>query len=311
MPRHFLTATILTALLGSVAGADETSIEFAPPPYPMTNMVVNDAIDGGGLDLMTLNENGFDMKCFSLGSGNMDRHWEKGGVLAGLNLQFIYGSLETGDSGGGGSDPFTLYGFGTNFPLNWYVDLLSDDVDDNSLPVFFGVHAGTMQMFGSMDYPARIIDHYDKIVIGPPINYTYYIPVYADITATQDLSIMQVQVGWQVGAQWGVNLGPYFKVIPYLTISQDVVNYNMTDISTSYSRYSQYAADPGPPDAISIKGNLGALPITIAPGFDIILRKLGVSLGGAWKSTEQAGGDMKQFNLHLRWSTKFRSICGL
>src|SRR5678810_1064963 len=230
--KNRLLAMTAVVLLATGAGAKDTSIKFASPPYAMTNLVANDALEGGGIDVMHLGGNGFNLNCASYGMGSMDRYWESGGFFGGMAGQLIYGSLDTG-----GTDPFNLYGFGTSVPLNWFFDPISHDEDDNSLPMYFGVHAGTMQMAGSMSYTAQIIDHYDKVGFSP---FYFYIPAYADVTATTHLSMMQVQLGWQCGIQWGINLGAYLKAIPYLDVSQDVYNYSTTDIYTTYSRYSNY-----------------------------------------------------------------------
>jgi len=161
--------------------------------------------------------------------------------------------------------------------------------------MYFGIHGAMMFMSGRMTFETTVLDHYNNT--GPPFYISY--PVYADVTDTLTLDMLQVQIGWHAGIQYGLNLGDQLKFIPYLNLSQDVYNLSMVTETAIYS-----------PIDSSTSTNLGVLPVAVAPGFDFVLRKLGLSLGGAYQTSKQAGGSMKQLNLHFRWVKKFRSICG-
>jgi len=285
-----LLPLLLAACLPVGVHAKDTAIQFAPPPFAMTNLVVNDALEGKGLDYMGLKGNGFDLKCGTYSQSSMDRYWDQGGFVRGAAFQLIYGTLDTG-----GSDRFSLFGEGFTLPLTWYYDPLSQDDDDNSLPIYIGVHGGMMLLSGRMSFETTVLDHYDST--GPPFYISY--PVYRNVTDTLTLDMLQVQIGWHAGIQYGLNLGDQLKVIPYVNLSQDVYNLSNATESAIYS-----------PIHSSTSTNLGVLPVAVAPGFDVVLRKIGLSLGAAYQSTSQAGGSMKQINLHFHWSRKFRSICG-
>lgn len=291
-----LAIPIVLAAAPAAADTGKTSIQFAPPPFPMTNLVVNDAVEGKGVDFMNLSGAGFNLSAFDFGQTSIDRYFPQGGLDLAMAYQLIYGTFDTsgGIGGGGSSNSFTLYGFGYEAPFTMYFDPLSKDSDDNSLPLYAGFGLGLNEMFGSMSFQTAVIDHYETI-----FGFTY--PVYKQVTDTMTLAMLQFHVSWHLGIQAGLNLGDYIKVIPYLDVSQQLWTGSLTTISTLYTP----AADS------STFNNLPLLPVTPSPGFDLVARKLGLSLGGAFQTMHQDAGDIRTINLHFRWTEKFRSICGL
>lgn len=284
--------------LAGYALAEDTPVKFAPPPFPMTNLVVNDAVQGWGLDYMSLEGGGLKLKALNIGQGSIDRYWNKGGFAGMFAEQLIYGTFDMGGFGGSG-DPMTMFGIGFSMPLNLYFDGVSKEADDNSFPIYFGLHFNLMEMFGTMDFQTMWND-YNTYQYIPFYGYIT-IPHYSEVTDTLTMMMMNLNIGWQIGVQGGINLGSAIKFVPYLDISQDVYALSLMTMSAIYTDIDNSTSE-----------NLGPLPITAAPGFDIILRKLGLSLGAMWQTTKlETGGEFKQFNVHLRWSETFRSICGL
>lgn len=213
--------------------------------------------------------------------------------------QFLYGTFDLGGLAGS-NDPMTLFGIGFSMPLNLYFDPVSKEADDNSFPFYFGVHFNLVEMFGSMDFQTMYNDYNTTYNTGWPLYYSYTVPHYSEVTDTLSMMMMNLNIGWQIGVQGGINLGSAIKFVPYLDISQDVYALNLMTMSAIYTDLDSSSSE-----------NLGPLPVTMAPGFDIILRKVGLSLGAMWQTTKLENGEMKQFNVHLRWSETFRSICGL
>ena len=284
--------------------ADDTSIQFSPPPFPMTNLIVNDAVQGTGLDYMNLSGMGFNLHCANIGQGSIDRYWDKGGVAAMLTEQIIFGTFDMGDMGLKDATPFTMFGFGMYVPVNFYFDPISKEADDNSFPLFFGPHVSLTEMFGTMSYKYNWHDYDIRHSIWIPIPgywYRWYEPHYTEVTDTATMMMLGINVGWQAGLQYGLNLGDYIKFLPYVSLSQEVVAWSMMDMFATYNDDMDSSSST----------NMGPLPVSFAPGFDIIMRKFGLSLGAAFQTTKTDSGDMKQINVHLRWSEKFRSICGL
>ena len=267
-----------------VADSTENSIKFAPPPFAMTNLTVNDAVQSESIDFMSLKSTGISLNALNFGFGRMAKGWETGGTSIGFSEQLIMGSIDAG-----GSDA-SLFGMGIGMPFNIIFDPMSHSGDDNSLPMYFGPHVNAMMISGSFEYQYTYIDYV--------WNGTFNQPVVRTKTTTASIMVSSFNMGWHMGIQYGLNLGDAVKIIPYIDISQDIV---------ALSAFSMYGLGL----SSSSSSNIGPLPVTMMPGFDIVLRQLGLSLGGAAQTMKQPGGDMKQFNLHLRFTQKFRSICGL
>ncbi len=282
------TKSIFAAALLAMplAARAEDAIQFAPPPVPMINLTANDAVHTNTFDYMNLKLSGFNLHCANFGMGMMERMWEKGGWNRLMAAQFIVGDADIGEmSGGFSSGKFTMAGAGFNFPVNLFIDPLSEDTDDPSLPIYAGIHLGMSMLTGS--FTMSIPTGFDMATMS--LIYRDYVTTILMTTGT---------AGWQMGVQAGINLGPYLKFVPYVDISQELfmaVGTSMTNAFDSSSTSS---------------GNLGPMPVSLMPGFDLILRKYGLSLGGAYKTMKQDSGDMKMFNLHFRFTKKFKSICG-
>lgn len=271
-------------------GESDSSIQFAPPPFAMTNLTANDAVQTFSFDYMNLKMGDtFNLNALNIGFGRMAKEWETGGMSIGFSEQIILGSMNMGDTDA------SLFGIGIGMPFNVIFDPMSHSGDDNSLPMYAGFHMSTMMMGGSFETDYMYLDHFEYVGISP---WGVWVPVYETTKITATLSVSTVNLGWHMGIQYGLNLGDAVKIIPYIDFSQEVVAMSAFSVSTAY-------------DSMSNSSSNGPLPLTMMPGFDIVLRQLGLSLGGASQTMKQEGGDMKQFNLHLRFTQKFRSICGL
>ena len=93
------------------------------------------------------------------------------------------------------------------------------------------------------------------------------------------MSMSMINIGWQAGIQYGLNLGPYVKVIPYIDFMQDVIANSTMSMSGIYM------------DCTTQSYSLGPMPVAVMPGFDIVLRRLGLSLGGAYQTVKQESGE--------------------
>ena len=295
MVKHAVAAVIAAAVLflGAVGHAEDdgNSIQFGPPPFPMTNLVVNDAQDIFSVDYMNFQiPDMFSFDIANFGFGMMNRSFDQGGWSLGFAMQGVFGSMNYPNPISGDTIDVGLYGMGFYIPFNFFYDGLSKEADDASLPVYFGLHVGMNNMSGSFSYTYQV-----PYIYGwpPKIGYmTYYEYI--------SMSMSMINIGWQAGIQYGLNLGPYIKVIPYIDFMQDVIANSTMSMSGIYM------------DSTTQSYSLGPMPVAVMPGFDIVLRRLGLSLGGAYQSVKQeSGANTKTTNIHLRFTRKFRSICGL
>lgn len=263
------------ALIVTAAGkaqAGET-FQFAPPPFPVLNLRAVDIEKNSGLDYVGMKVGGFKFDALNFGGSRAIKMWDRGGFSLGGNIMLILGK---GDFGGGGE--MTMFGEGFGIQPNWYFDLKGDEEDDFSLPIYFGPHINLNMLMGSFSQTIP-----------------YYGTVSTFITATT------VMYGWQAGIQAGVNLNDSIKFVPYVDFSQEVGGGVATSMSSS-----GYSSS----DSVSIK----SMPVTMSPGFDFKLRKVNLSLGGAIQNSKSASGTgekTKTTVFHLRFQTKFRSICGI
>ncbi|MDP2866658.1 MAG: hypothetical protein Q8O90_10475, partial [Elusimicrobiota bacterium] len=225
-----------------------------------------------GLDYINMKVGDFSFNAVNFGGSRAVKMWDRGGFSLGGNIMLILGK---GDFGGGTET--TMFGEGFGIQPNWYFDLKGDEEDDFSLPVYFGPHVSLNMLMGSFS--------------GPGYS--------AFMTATT------VMYGWQAGIQAGVNLNDSIKFIPYLDFSQEVGG----GVGTSISYSSTYGGG-----ATSTSMSIKSMPVTMSPGFDFKLRKVNLSLGGAIQNSKSASGTgekTKTTVFHLRFQTKFRSICGI
>ncbi|MDD5210091.1 MAG: hypothetical protein PHV36_11935 [Elusimicrobiales bacterium] len=274
MRKKFLLLS-LAALAFSLAGkarAGET-FQFAPPPFPVLNLRSVDIEKNSGFDYIGMKVGGFKFNAVNFGGSRAIKYWDRGGFSLGGNIMLILG---TGQFSPGSK--MTMFGEGFGVQPNWYFDLKGDEEDDFSLPIYFGPHVNLNMLMGSA---------------------SQYIPYYG--TVTTYLTATTIMYGWQAGIQAGVNLNDYIKFVPYVDFSQEIGGAVATSITSS--GYSSSTS-------VSIK----SMPVTMSPGFDFKLRKVNLSLGGAIQNSKSATGTgekTKTTVFHIRFQTKFRSICGI
>ncbi|MEK7721923.1 MAG: hypothetical protein AAB359_05995 [Elusimicrobiota bacterium] len=267
---------VLAALVFSVAGKAEAgdSFQFAPPPFPILNLRSVDVETSRGIDYVGMKVGGFKFSALNYGASRAVKYWNRGGFSLGGNALLILG---TGKFSGA---DLTMFGEGVGIQPNWYFDLKGEEEDDFSLPFYFGPHLSANILMGSITSS------------------------FGGSSYSTFITVNSVMYGWQAGIQAGVNLGEYIKFIPYLDFSQELGGSVGTSISNSYYSSS---------DSVSIK----SMPMAMQPGFDFRLRKINLSLGGAVQSSKSAPDASGKQNktettvFHLRFQTKFRSICGI
>ena len=268
-----LSGAVLALSLAVKAQAGET-FQFAPPPFPVLNLRSVDIEKNSGFDYIGMKVGGFKFNAFNFGGSRAIKYWDRGGFSLGGNAMIILGS------GNFGYGKMNMFGEGFGVQPNWYFDLKGDEEDDFSLPIYFGPHVTFNMLMGSVSSSYTLLGN------------TYTNSMF--ITATT------IMYGWQAGIQAGVNLNDSIKFIPYVDFSQEAGGSMATSFSSGYGSGSTSA---------SIK----ATPVTMSPGFDFKLRKINLSLGGAVQSSKSASGSgekTKTTVFHLRFQTKFRSICG-
>jgi len=263
------------ALVSTAAGkAGAESFQFAPPPFPVLNLRSVDIEKNSGLDYVGMKVDGFKFNALNFGGSRAIKYWDRGGFSLGGNLMLILGK---GDFGGGSE--MTMFGEGFGIQPNWYFDLRGEEEDDFSLPFYFGPHLSMNMLMGSFTTPS---------VGGFGGGSTF-------------ITVGTILYGWQAGLQAGVNLNDYIKFVPYIDFSQEVGGSVGTSFSSSYGSSST---------SVSVK----SMPVATSPGFDFKLRKVNLSIGGAIQNSKSASGTgskVKTTVFHLRFQTKFRSICGI
>lgn len=274
MRKKFLTLSLaaLALTLAGKAQAGET-FQFAPPPFPVLNLRSVDIEKNSGFDYIGMKVGGFKFNALNFGGSRAIKYWDRGGFSLGGNVMLIVGN---GDFGGGSK--MTMFGEGFGIQPNWYFDLKGDEEDDFSLPIYFGPHVNFNMLMGS---------------------FSTYIPTVG--TVSTFLTATSIMYGWQAGIQAGVNLNDSVKFIPYVDFSQEIGGGIGTSMSSSFGSSST---------SVSAK----SMPVTMSPGFDFKLRKVNLSLGGAIQNSKSASGTgekTKTTVFHIRFQTKFRSICGI
>lgn len=265
-------AALAFSFAGKAEAGDIENFQFAPPPFPILNLRSVDVETNWGADYIGMKVGDFKFHAINYGASRAVKKWDRGGFSMGGNAMMIVG---LGDFGG---TDLTMFGQGAGIQPNWYFDLKGDEEDDFSLPFYFGPHLSANYMFGSL----------------------YGTGYSAYFTAST------IMYGWQAGIQAGVNVGEYVKFIPYLDFSQEVGGTVGTTTSIYYT--SAYIPDSSDSTSTSIK----SMPVAMQPGFDIQLRKVNLSLGGAVQNSKNAGGTKTKTTVfHLRFQHKFRSICGI
>lgn len=272
--RKMVLLPVFAALFFTAAGkayAGE-SFQFAPPPFPLLNQRSVDIEKNSGITYINMKVGDFSFNALNFGGSRAIKYWDRGGFSLGGNVMLILGK---GNFGGGTET--TMFGEGFGVQPNWYFDLKGDEEDDFSLPIYFGPHVNLNMLMGSIS----------QTILGK--------------TYTTNITVGTIMYGWQAGIQAGVNLNDYIKFIPYLDFSQELGGAVGTSIYSSYGSSS---------DSVSIK----SMPVAMSPGFDFKLRKVNLSLGGAIQNSKSASGTgekTKTTVFHLRFQTKFRSICGI
>lgn len=264
------------ALALTVAGKAEAaeSFQFAPPPFPVLNLRGVDVEKNSGVDYVGMKIGGFSFNALNIGGSRAVKYWDRGGFSLGGNVMLILGK---GKFGGSTGTEMTMFGEGLGFQPNWYFDLAGEEEDDLSLPFYFGPHLTGNMMMGSVS------------------------STIAGRTYSTFITVGSLMYGWQAGLQAGLNMGEYVKFIPYVDFSQELGGSVATSMSSSYGSSST---------SVSVK----SMPVAMAPGFDFRLRKVNLSLGGAIQNSKSASGTgekVKTTVFHLRFQTKFRSICGI
>ncbi|MEK7475972.1 MAG: hypothetical protein AAB152_10125 [Candidatus Coatesbacteria bacterium] len=271
-------AVVLAVAVVAAPVRAEFPIKFAPPPNPMMNMTSTEITQVTSIDYMHVsmdNPDGpFSLNSFNFGFGRMEKAWENGGWSYGMGVPLIIGSQDT-DGGG----KMSIFGFGESFPVNVFIDPLSKDSDDNSMPIYAGLHFNFVDMIGSSSY-----------------SYTDYWGRRQTVYST--MMMMALMYGFQAGIQLGLNLGSALKFIPYVDFSMEMGGLTLVSVTSGGYSFSSSASLP-------------SQPIVATPGFDLLLRPLNLSLGGAYQTVNEASGNkQKTLMLHLRFVKKFRSICG-
>ncbi|MBI4667621.1 MAG: hypothetical protein HY747_00300 [Elusimicrobia bacterium] len=277
-------AAFLLLAAGTLRQADASeSFQFAPPPFPILNLRAIDAQNSGSLDYIGMKIGNFDFKAGNFGFSRMAKKWDNGGMNIGFNYQLITASGK--ESFGGATAKLNLFGPGLGFGFNFLFDLAGSEEDNFSFPLYFGPHINMSTIFGSMSI---------KIPYGTK---TYSMTV--NITANS------MFYGWQGGLQMGANLGP-LKFIPYLDFSQEMGGSVGTTVSYSAAGYS---------GSTSTSESVSAMPVAMSPGIDIMVRPWGMSVGAVSQVMQKAGTkkdeEVKTTVVHLRFTKKFRSICGI
>ena len=275
MRKQFLVLS-LGALVCAAAGKVEAgeSFQFAPPPFPVLNLRSVDVEKNSGFDYIGMKVGGFKFDAANFGGSRAVKLWDRGGFSLGGNGMLILGK---GDFGSGSQ--MTMFGEGFGVQPNWYFDLKGDDEDDFSLPFYFGPHISMNMLMGSFTLPS-----YGGYGGGSAF-----------------VNVATIMYGWQAGIQAGINLNDYIKFVPYIDFSQELGG--AVGTTTSANGYSSSTS-------VSIK----SMPVASAPGFDFQLRKVNLSLGGAIQNSKSASGtgeSVKTTVFHIRFHTKFRSICGI
>lgn len=304
-----LAAPLLLMLQGKAGAAD--SFQFSPPPFPLLNLRSVDAQTHHSMTYVGMKVGDFNFIAADFGASRMVKYWDRGGASLAGNAQLILGTGEfpIDPALGGGSFDVTMFGPGFNLAPNLNFDLYGDEEDNFSLPFYFGPHVSGSVITGFASFDSVITNVYPA-----PIG-----TVTTTFSSFTDLTVSNMFYGWQTGIQAGINLGDSVKFVPYLDIRQDIGGFVSSSISNSYSysskRGSSTLASGSGSSSSSTTDSISALPVSTTPGFDIVFRKLGLSLGGAVQALEQAGsssGDKtKTVIINLRFQKKFRSICGV
>ncbi len=295
---------LLTAIVFSVAGkaeAGDKGFQFAPPPFAILNLRSVDVKTDTSWDYIGMKMGDFKFNVLNYGTGRAVKKWDSGGFSLGTNVQLILGTGKF-DMGNGDNSSFTLGGMGLGIQPNWYFDLKGNEEDDFSLPFYFGPHLTGSVTSGSLSFKTQWLSYYDATYI-PYYGYIYT-PHYVEVTDTMRMTTSVLMYGWQAGIQAGINLGEYFKFVPYVDFSQELGGTTKTTISAIYTEAMNSTT------STSIKST----PIATQPGFDFQLRKIALSLGGAIKNSKSGGQDgtkIKTTVFHIRFQHKFRSICGI
>ncbi|HAH31059.1 MAG TPA: hypothetical protein DCL44_01960 [Elusimicrobia bacterium] len=293
----FALATIVLSVAGKAAASD--SFQFAPPPFPILNLRSIDAERNSSYDYIGMSMGDFRFDAVNFGGSRAVKKWDHGGVSLGGNFQVILGRGKF-DAGVGSSMDLVLFGEGGSLQPNLYFDLYGDEEDNFSLPFYFGPHISANMMMGSVSFKTTRIDYSrcGAYVGSSCVYWGVAVPTTDILYMTNSL----LMYGWQAGIQAGINLGEYFKFIPYIDFSQELGGVVGSTMDSTYSGSSS--------SSLSVP----AMPITAQPGFDLMFRKINLNLGGAIQNTKSADGSgtkIKTVVFHLRFQKKFRSICGI
>ena len=287
MKKTLLALVSFAALAAPAAASD--SFQFAPPPFPILNLRAVDAQQSSGFTGISQKVGDFTFGAGAFGGARTVKKWDSGGISMGGNYLVIGGSGKFDAAGTGTKSTLGLFGMGFSLQPNIYFDLFGQDEDDFSLPIYFGPHLNLNTMFGSMTQTSR-----QPYICGTSV-------CYRNVATYISISMSMVTYGWQAGVQAGINLGDGVKFVPYLDFSQDAGGTATTSVSTSYG-------------STSTSTPIKAMPVAMTPGFDLMFRDSGFSLGGASQALENAtkgGAKTKTIIVNLRWTKKFRSICGI
>ncbi|MEK7287339.1 MAG: hypothetical protein AAB091_02095 [Elusimicrobiota bacterium] len=189
-------------------------------------------------------------------------------------------------------------GFGFNYML------ITASMKDNSFGSasinFFGM--GLSPNFNFIfDVFGREEDDFSlPIYFGPHVNYNNIMGSAKVGSSNMSISILYLSYGAQFGVQAGVNLGP-LKLVPYVDFSKEMGGTIVTSVS------------PCVGSGCSTTASLGSMPVAMSPGFDVVIRPIGVSLGAMTQSLKKpnSNSETKTTVFHLRFKKKFRSICGM
>jgi len=252
------------------------TFQFAPPPFNILNLRTVDIREDSGLDYVSMKVDDIKFKAVNFSKARTVKKWESGGFSWGYNFGAVFGNGNFASGFDSTDSEMKMTGMTFGLQPNFYFDLAGKEEDDFSLPFYFGPHLNFSTLFGSFNY------------------------TFGSYKDTAFLTTFTMMFGWQFGIQAGINLGPV-KFVPYIDFHQELGGSasSSVDIGGSSSSSSQ---------------SIESTPLSSSPGFDIVFRNIGLSLGGAFntmKSTSGSGKDVKTTTFHLRWQTKFRSVCGI
>ena len=161
MLRHGVAVAIAAAVLflGAVgyAADDGNSIQFGPPPFPMTNLVANDAQDNLFRRLHELPDTRHVLpRHHNFGFGMMNRTFDQGGWNLGFAMQGVFRDHELSESDQRRRHRRGPLRHGLLYSVQFLLRRPQQGRGRLELPVYFGLHVGMNNMSGSFSYTYQV-----------------------------------------------------------------------------------------------------------------------------------------------------------